>query len=278
MRVSCIIVSFNNGKLLEAAIQSVLAQTHPVDEIIVADDGSSDGSRVVIEGLSHRHRRIRPVFRERNLGVSANRDLAVRDAVGDFVTTLDGDDYFHPNKVAGEVDALRKSGGLIAFSDVQMLDMLTGRTWVDDLTEYSTLGPSGRVRWLLRQPKSPRFMTIAKKLHSEIGGYQHDLRTWEDWDYMLRLAMTPHRWLHSGTIGVVHRLETQGLSQMEPYQQARQRWSIVRRNYGAIRSHVGLPFLAVAVARMLLVSARWQATTWYWSVGRQLRGPTPGPR
>jgi glycosyltransferase involved in cell wall biosynthesis len=269
--ISCIIVSYNNGRLLEHAVRSVVAQTYPVDEIIVADDASTDESRRVIDALSQADPRIRPILREKNLGVSANRDLAVNQARGDFVSTLDGDDYFLPTKIEAEMMALKRSAGLIAFSDVKMSDPRNGRSWVDETAEFAALDQSDKVRWLLRKRIFPRFMTVAKQVHLELGGYQHDLQTWEDWDYMLRLAMTPYRWIHSGTIGLVVRLGTKGLSNLEPYEHARQRLVVVRRNQDSLRAQVGMPFLAVAIGRVLLAGAKWQSMSWYWRVRHRMR-------
>ena len=263
MRITCVIVSYNNGRLLQHAVMSVITQSYSVDEILVADDGSTDESRQIIAGLSHRFPRIRPILRERNLGVSANRDLAVREAQGDFVTTLDGDDYMLPTKIQAEMTAIKRSRALIAFSDVKMIDHRNGKSWVEETSNLSALDPSAKVRWLLWKSTLPRFMTLAKNVHMEIGGYQHDLRTWEDWDYMLRLAMTPYGWVHSGAVGPVVRLGTRGLSNIEPYQHAKQRCLVIWRNQELIRANVGLPFLALALGRVVLVGAKWQGKTWY---------------
>lgn len=271
--ITCVIVSYNNGRLLEHAIMSVTTQSHPVDEILVADDGSTDESRRMIIGLSHKFPRIRPILRERNLGVSANRDLAVREAQGDFVTTLDGDDYLLPTKIQAEMTALKQSRASIAFSDVKMIDHRTGRSRIEETADFSALDAPDRVRWLLWERTLPRFMTLPKLVHMEIGGYQHDLKTWEDWDYMIRLAMTPYGWVHSGTVGLVVRLGTGGLSNIEPYQHARQRYLVVRRNQDLLRAHVGLPFLALAVGRVLLVGAKWQGMTSYWRARDSIRRP-----
>lgn len=98
--ISCIIVSYNNGLFLKEAILSVVNQTLPVNEIIVADDGSTDGSRDLITSLAHEYSQIKPIFREKNLGVSINRDLAIRAAQSNLITTLDGDDCYSPKKLS----------------------------------------------------------------------------------------------------------------------------------------------------------------------------------
>ena len=104
--VSCIITSFNNSLYIKEAIESVLSQTRVPDEIIVADDASTDGSRDIIQSIAVNNKLVKPVFREKNLGVAANRDLAICDARSDFITTLDGDDFYYQSKIEKEIAAL----------------------------------------------------------------------------------------------------------------------------------------------------------------------------
>lgn len=94
--ISCVITSYNNGKWLRQCVESVLAQSRQPEEIILADDCSTDGSRELIRSLADAHPTIKAVFRDANLGVAANRDLAIRAVSKDLVTTLDGDDFYYP--------------------------------------------------------------------------------------------------------------------------------------------------------------------------------------
>ena len=98
-KITVVITSFNNSTWLKECVESVAGQTMPVDEIIITDDASTDGSQDLIQSLAAIHPRIRPILRETNIGVAANRDLAVREARGELITTLDGDDYYYPEKI-----------------------------------------------------------------------------------------------------------------------------------------------------------------------------------
>lgn len=120
--ITCVITSFNNMPYISEALDSLLTQTRPLDEIIIADDGSTDGSRDMLESLENEHKNIRLIFRERNLGVAANRDLAIRDASSVFVTTLDADDIYYPDKVSKEVELLDGAVDKVAFSDVDWIN------------------------------------------------------------------------------------------------------------------------------------------------------------
>ena len=271
MKISCVIVSYNNGELLKEAVMSVIGQTRPVDEIILADDASTDGSRPLIEALARSHPNIRPVFRERNLGVSANRDLAMRDATGDFLTWLDGDDYFLPAKIEAEANAVCQRRDAIGYSDVRIGDRRKNRDQGFVIADFSRLAPPDRVRWLLRRTReSPRSLLISKDVHQRIGGYNHNLRTYEDWDYILRVAAEPLHWAHSGTEGTVaHR--GGGLSRQTQIEHMRDEIRVLRLNHRMIRRHVGSRILLSTAGRVVAFRLKWWGVNEYRRVRKHSR-------
>ena len=264
MRITCVIVSYNNGTLLEEAIMSVVRQTWRVDEIIVADDASTDGSRQFIDLSSRNHPSIRPILRERNLGVSANRDLAVREARGEFVTCLDGDDRFLPTKIEAEAAAIGRRSGVIAFSDVRVMDRKENHGRTAAIADFSRLATSDRVRWLLdKHRQSPSAMLLPKDAHLRIGGYNHSLKTYEDWDYTLRLAARPFCWVHSGTEGLEHH-PGGGLSNQRAIEHMRDQLRVLRLNEEIVRRHVGVPGLLATAGRVIAFRSKWGMKHWYW--------------
>ena len=103
--VSAVINNHNYGRFLGQAIESVLGQTYPAKlvELVVVDDGSTDGSRRVIESFAGR---VKPVYQERG-GQAAAINAGVRAATGEIVCLLDSDDWWREDKVSRVVERFR---------------------------------------------------------------------------------------------------------------------------------------------------------------------------
>jgi glycosyltransferase involved in cell wall biosynthesis len=100
--VSVIVIFLNAADFLQEAIESVLAQTYEDWELLLVDDGSSDGSsEIAMRFVSENSARIKYFEHEdhQNLGMSAARNLGIRKAKGDYIAFLDADDYWLPNKL-----------------------------------------------------------------------------------------------------------------------------------------------------------------------------------
>jgi glycosyltransferase involved in cell wall biosynthesis len=272
VRISCIVTCYNQEDTIGEAILSLLRQTRRPDEIVVADDGSTDGSRQLIESMANEHPIITPVFRERNLGVTVNRDLAVRQTDGDFVTALDGDDYHLPGKLAGESAAIQRTSAPVAFSDQRLVHVATGRTDFEHLGSFATFSKKERVRWMLAaRTHVPRDVLVAKDLHIRMGGYRSEGEPYEDWDYKIRLAAIADRWAYSGVEGVVHRLHAGGLSQISFVRHAIKRITVIRSNRDLIQREAGPGFYYGIIVFTLAWAAKWQTRSLASSAQRQIR-------
>lgn len=97
--VSIIIPTHNRAGLLPRALKSALGQTYSPVEVVVVDDGSTDGTAALTTGWQARHQNLRYVRHEAPLGASAARNRGLREASGVFAATLDDDDEFAAERI-----------------------------------------------------------------------------------------------------------------------------------------------------------------------------------
>jgi glycosyltransferase involved in cell wall biosynthesis len=102
--VSVIIPAYNSAATLSASIDSALAQGYPSVEVLVVDDGSTDGTAAVLRSYGDRIRWVR----QENGGLPSARNTCHRHARGEFIAWLDADDLADPDRVALQVDFLQQ--------------------------------------------------------------------------------------------------------------------------------------------------------------------------
>ena len=182
-KVTVILPTHNRAHLVGEAIQSVVSQTYSNWELIVIDDGSTDKTREAVEAFAQRDRRIRYVF-QRNRGVSSVRAKGVELAQGKYVTFLDDDDAFYPEKLEIQVEFLEQHPTVeLVYSYVDMVngekDFL--RTW----PTRPAVDFVGLIRECTIQPNS---LLVRKECFERLGSFRTDLRSCDDYDMWLRIA------------------------------------------------------------------------------------------
>jgi glycosyltransferase involved in cell wall biosynthesis len=132
-RVSVVTIFLDAERFMEEAIQSVLDQTYESWELLLVDDGSTDGSTEIARRYAAAHPKIRYLEHEghRNLGMSASRNLGIDSARGEFIAFLDADDIYLPEKLERQVALLE------AMPDVAMVYGPTLRwySWTGEETD-----------------------------------------------------------------------------------------------------------------------------------------------
>ena len=114
IKVSVIVPVYQVERYLTACVDSVLSQTYPYFEVILVDDGSTDGSPAICDAYAAQDARAIAVH-QRNGGLSDARNTGIRRASGDYVLFLDGDDFYH------DPDALKKLTERAAVSDADVI-------------------------------------------------------------------------------------------------------------------------------------------------------------
>lgn len=108
--VSAIIIFLNGEKYIGEAIESIIAQTYTNWELLLVDDGSTDGSTEIAKSYAGTNSKIKYLEHEghQNKGMSATRNLGIKNASGEYVGFLDADDVWLPNKLTEQVSVFNK--------------------------------------------------------------------------------------------------------------------------------------------------------------------------
>jgi len=103
----CVIMPVYNGaKTIELAIKSLLCQTYTQWNCVIVNDGSKDNTKQLLDAINDK--RFKIIHLEKNRGRGFARQVALENATGDFLTYLDADDFYHPEKIEYQVEILEK--------------------------------------------------------------------------------------------------------------------------------------------------------------------------
>jgi glycosyltransferase involved in cell wall biosynthesis len=188
--VTQVVHTYNHGRFVEQCLESVAKQTFDDFELVIVDDCSTDGTVERIRAwLSTRAMNVRLVVNERNLGICASRNIALRHARGEFVSSVAGDDYYEPDKIERQYRCWETLDGSVAavFGNSRVVDV-QGR-------ELAVVYPSGappaegRIFDRLIQGNFVTAGTVMarRSVLEEVGGFDESL-FYDDYDMWLRLA------------------------------------------------------------------------------------------
>lgn len=182
-RVSVIIPTYNRGAFLEETVSSALAQTFTNWEILVVDDGSTDHTESVLAPYADALRYVRIA----HSGVSAARNVGIRETGGEWVAFLDSDDLWLPKKLERQIRALQSSPEIpLCYTD---------EIWI---RHGRRVNPRARHQkysgWIFERCLplciiSPSSALIRRDLFEEVGAFDETLPACEDYDLWLRITL-----------------------------------------------------------------------------------------
>jgi glycosyltransferase involved in cell wall biosynthesis len=188
--ISVVVPLYNKRESILETLTSALDQSYSEYEIVVVDDGSTDGSDRVVESIDPSSIRL---IRQQNRGASAARNTGVRSANGKYVAFLDADDRWEPNYLAelasliadfpncGIYGFAYKRGRGDGASQIRLHPAIARlRGLVSDYFEVATLGD---------QPFFTSSTCIKKSIFDEVGGFREGITHGEDLDLWARCAL-----------------------------------------------------------------------------------------
>ena len=177
--ISVVITTYNRRAYLKTAVNSVLAQDYTEKEIVVIDDGSTDGSADELLGLPLRY-----VWKE-NGGISSARNLGISLAGGDFIAFLDVDDFWKKGKLSDQMALMKKEGCLISYTD---------EIWMRNGTRLNQRLRHRKYSGMIYEHClplciiSPSSALIDRRLFDDVGLFDESMPVCEDYDMWLRIA------------------------------------------------------------------------------------------
>lgn len=204
--ISIIIPVYNAALYIEKAITSALQQPE-VLEVLVVNDGSTDGSDEILQSIASTTTRVTLLFHPQriNKGRSASRNLGLQHARGTYIAFLDADDYYLENRFSGDLpifesqldcDGVYNAIGVHFYRDATLeqqqelaLYTITERIKPQDLFENLLLGGKGHF--------SIDGLTLKRSLIDKVGFFNTHLVVGEDTDYMWRMALVANLYASS---------------------------------------------------------------------------------
>ncbi|MDY6901691.1 MAG: glycosyltransferase family A protein [Cyanobacteriota bacterium] len=211
-KVSVIVPAYNVSKYISEALASLEQQTFSDFEVLVVDDGSTDDTAAVVQKFCQRDTRFK-LLQKPNGGLSSARNYGIRHSRGEYIALLDGDDIYHRDKIATHVARLYDKPDVgVVYS--------ASRTIRDD-GKPTFISLSGKP-----VHQNPLLALLCKNfvghgsnavfrrcLIDEVGGFDENLRSWEDVDLWLRIAaMQKWRFFREKRVLCYYRVRPSGLS------------------------------------------------------------------
>lgn len=252
--VSVVTPTYNRARFLPDAVASVLAQTHPDLELIIVDDGSTDDTRNVLEPFLA-DRRIHYFYQD-NQGQSQARNLALKQATGDYIAFLDSDDLWAPDKLEKQMAILRAHPEVdIVHGDEVMIDEQGAVVSLENMKRYS-----GRITRYLLADNSVSITTalVRRRCFDEMGGFDTSVGVADDYELWLRFSA---RYLYHYEPGIV-----------ASYRVMLDQISSDKRRRFAANERIIRDFLARHGEVLSPVQRRWGVARFYCRKARYLAG------
>lgn len=206
LRVSVVVPAYNAATTLPDTLESILGQTRLPNEILVIDDGSTDGTGEVVPLTC---KAAISVIRKTNGGAASARNLGIERSRGDLIAFIDADDFWDKEKLARQVEVFAKNPAVVASA--------SNWEWEESGVMKRGLRLPARERDRVLQPDGRRILTRAFSMTSStimvrrasLNGVRFDerLTTAEDRDLWIRIAASGALWFDSKVLATVARLE-----------------------------------------------------------------------
>lgn len=182
--VSVVIPTYNRGRVIGRAIESVLQQTFSDFELIIVDDGSTDNSCEIV-GL-YDDSRIRLIRNTQNQGANFCRNIGIKESKGKYIAFQDSDDEWTTDKLEVHIRYMQENNLKASFGPYRVLE--TSQVVPNNFQQY--VNNDGLVRETLKRYNivGTPTLVIEKCIVNDVGMFDEQLPRMQDYDYAIRIA------------------------------------------------------------------------------------------
>ena len=215
-KISICIPAYNASKYLGETLQTVKMQTYKEWELIVVEDGTSDGTEEIVKEFRKSvTQNVLYHNQKNNLGVSATRNAAVALSNGEWIAFLDSDDLWEPEHLADLIyESVKDPESQLIHSEVSVFDSLTKNKLDSPALSQMTIDELPLSLFDGRYPTQPSAVMVSSKLFKLIGGFNTDMaiQGCEDKDLWFRFARAGYKFAFTGKFTSHYRKHFEALS------------------------------------------------------------------
>ncbi|OOQ58069.1 glycosyltransferase family 2 protein [Mucilaginibacter pedocola] len=185
--VSVIMPAYNAQKYIAESIESVIAQTYPHWELIIIDDGSTDGTAEIVKRYQQTDSRIKYIFQQ-NSGQGPAKNAGIKISEGAYIAFLDADDLWLKEKLATSVAAIEASGADLLFTNYSVFnaDLQTGNLSTMQVADATYEGRDSIILFL-NYNQVPNLTVLARREAIIAAGDFKAIKVAEDYEMWLRM-------------------------------------------------------------------------------------------
>ena len=187
--ISVLVATFNQAKVVEKTLNSIVAQTYEFLEILVSDDCSTDNTRLILNRIASSDSRIKLFLQEKNLGITKNYNFLAAKAAGEYVAIFAGDDVMHPEKISKQVELLEiHQDSSFCHHAVEVIDYSSSES--QGVISHKYLNGVTTIHDVLRNLGIPGSMSIVYRRDTvKDPVFNTEISMASDWMQMIHLTM-----------------------------------------------------------------------------------------
>lgn len=248
-KVTIVIPVYNGEKYIENCIDSIINQDYSDIQIVIVDDGSTDRTAEIIK----KYERVE-YYKQAQLGATVARNLGLKMAKGQFIKFLDADDFLAKDSISQQVaHSLLLEADFIVYGHVELIDdykRTLGKTRIDNSSFNSQI-----VSLILNN------VITALPLHKveilkEIGGFDERLKSRQEWNLHIRIAMSGYKFVYRDTLVYYQR------NHADPNRISNRRWVVEKE-----LENIDCAFDSIKKSTDQSIADAWAC--YVWGIGRQ---------